>query len=275
MSKPREDDNDLWRPAALGGHISVIQRPLAHKRGTRPYLPFLALIFALSSALVGQSTRDLTTPSPLPPNAYLVIGFTGGIEHWDTPTRPVRKLALDLRAQNIPNVYIETIEHRHRGLALRLILDALDRNRNGRLDASERAAARILLYGHSMGGAAVVKLARELKARSIPVLLTVQVDSIGRGEDVIPSNVARAANLYQHTSKVLHGVAEIRAEDPRSTTILGNFRYDYSHKDVDLSAVTLPERVAGGAHTKMEFDPEVWSKVRALILQEIQPAMQH
>ena len=227
------------------------------------------IVVLCATAASAQRYRDFTVPRPLPTNAYLVIGFTGGIEHWDTPTRPVRKLALDLREQRIPNVYAETVEHAHRGLALKLILDALDRNRDGRLDTAERSSARIILYGHSMGGAAVVKLARELQERGIPVLLTVQVDSIGAHDSVIPANVARAANFYQHTSHVLRGVGAIRAADPGATIILGNFRYDYSHRDVDLTGTTLPERVAGGAHTKMEFDPEVWSRVRELIVQEI------
>lgn len=233
----------------------------------------LVLLLLLVSPVPSHAQRyvDFTAPRPLPPDSYLVLGFTGGIENWDTASRPVRKLALELRSLNLPNVYVDTVEHRHRGLALRLILDALDRNRDGRLDAVERSSARIILYGHSMGAAAVVKLARELKARGIPVLLTVQVDSIGHGENVIPSNVARAANLYQHSSHVLRGVAEIRAENPAATIILGNFRYDYAHRDVDLSDASLPERVAGTAHSKMEFDPEVWARVKALILQEIRP----
>lgn len=240
----------------------------------RAYIILFPLLLSLlcPAALHAQRYRDFTTPRPLPPGSCLVIGFTGGIEHYDTVTRPVRKLALDLRARNIPDAYFETVEHRHRSLALRLVLDALDRNRDGRVDAAEARSVRIILYGHSMGAAAVVKLARELKSRGIPVVLTVQVDSIGHGEEVIPSNVLRAANFYQHSSLVLRGAAAIRAENPASTTILGNFRYDYSHREVDLSGATLPERVAGAAHSKMEFDPEVWSKVRELVLEEIESA---
>ena len=232
----------------------------------------LAVLVCVPPA-AAQRLRDFKSPRPLPPGAYLVIGFTGGIERWDSSQRPIRRIALELGEQNLPNVFVETVEHRHRALALRLILAALDRNRDGRLDATERASARIVLYGHSMGGAAVVKLARQLNARGSPVLLTVQVDSIGHGEDIIPANVARAANLYQRSSHLLRGASEIRAENPAATAILGNFRYDYAHRDVDLSAATLAERMAGTAHTKMEFDPEVWTKVSELILQEVRPAV--
>ena len=47
----------------------------------------------------------------------------------------------------------------------------------------------LVMYGQSFGGAAVVKLARQLQAMSLPVLLTIQIDSVGRDDSVIPQNV--------------------------------------------------------------------------------------
>jgi hypothetical protein len=44
-----------------------------------------------------------------------------------------------------------------------MIRRAFDRNRDGQLDAQERAGVRLILYGQSFGGAAAVKLARELE----------------------------------------------------------------------------------------------------------------
>ncbi len=222
-----------------------------------------------AGVLSAQSYSDFTIPRPLPPNSYLVIGMLGGIEHWNAANRPVRQLALDLRAEHIPNVFVETIEHQHKSLALRLIREALDANHDGKLDQQEKSSAKIILYGHSMGAASVISLAKKLSRLGIPVLLTVQVDSIGQGAGTIPPNVERAANFYQRNAMLLHGRKEIRAEDPSRTTIIGNFRYDYKNKAVDLSQISVPERVAGGAHTKMEFDPEVWAEVKKLIRAEI------
>jgi pimeloyl-ACP methyl ester carboxylesterase len=239
---------------------------------------FAILAFAALSLAAGivaapagaQRYRDFTTPRPLPPNSYLIIGFMGSLERWNSEIRSVRKLALDLRAREFSNVYVETLENKHGRLALRLIRDALDRNRDGKLDEQERASARIILYGHSLGGAAVVKLARDLKSLGVPVLLTIQVDSVGFDDRTIPENVARAANFYQHNSPLLRGRGKIRAADPQKTLILGNFKYDYSHKHVDLSQVSFLEQAFGGAHTRMEFDPDVWAAVEHLILQEIE-----
>lgn len=216
-----------------------------------------------------QSYRDIRLPRPLPLNSYLVVGVTGGFERWNSPNRPVRRLALDLQGGHHPNVYVVTIEHWHPRLALRVIRECLDQNKDGRIDDQERASVKLILYGHSMGGAAVVKLARQLKRLGVPVLLTLQVDSVGKSDRIIPDNVLRAANFFQHSSHLIRGRSDIRAEDPAKTNILGNFEYDYKDSKIDLSQASVLERITHGAHAKMEFDPEVWTVVKSLILEEI------
>jgi pimeloyl-ACP methyl ester carboxylesterase len=161
------------------------------------------------------------------------------------------------------------VENKKRDLALRLIRNAFDRNGDGKLDAQELATARLILYGHSFGGAAVVKLARQLKEMGIPVLLTIQIDSVGIDDQIIPSNVARAANLYEQNGLLIRGQANIRAEDPQKTAILGNFKYDYTHKDVDRSGVPPYEKIFAVAHGKIASDREVWGRVEEFILREI------
>src|SRR6266542_2492001 len=150
-----------------------------------------------------------------------------------------------------------------------LIRRAFDRNRDGQLDAQERAGVRLILYGQSFGGAAVVKLARELERTGVPVLLTVQVDSVGRGDGIIPANVARAANLFQRNGLFIRGEPKIRAQDPSSTTIIGNFDFDYRNKKIDISEVSWMKKLIRVAHVKMEFDPAVWALVEELIEKEI------
>ena len=217
----------------------------------------------------GQRYRHFTTPTPLPQNQILIIGFMGGREPWNNDQRNVRKLALKLRSMNDPEICVETVENKKRSLAIELITKAFDRNRDGHLDERERASIRLILYGQSFGGAAVVKLAKQLKNLDVPVALTVQVDSIGRGDGMIPSNVARAANLFQRNGWLIRGEPEIRPEDSAKTTIIGNFEYDYSHKQIDISKVPLMKKAFRVAHTKMEYDSEVWSKVEELILDSI------
>jgi hypothetical protein len=218
----------------------------------------------------GQRYHHFTTPTPLEENRVLILGFLGGREPWDNPKRNVRRLALELREQYPAQVRVETVENRKRRLALELIRRTFDRNQDGTLDTQERAAVRLILYGQSFGGAAVVKLARQLRAMDVPVLLTVQVDSVGRDDHLIPANVARAANLFQRNGRLIRGEPEIRAADPARTRIIGNFEFDYRDRKIDLSEVSWLKKLFRTAHTRMDFDPAVWAKVEELIAGEIE-----
>ena len=214
----------------------------------------------------GQRYHHFTTPTPLGANRILILGFLGGRDPWNHPDRSVRKLALKLRELDLPGVHVETVENKKRALALKLISDGFDRNQNGSLDQQERASVRLILYGQSFGGAAVVKLARQLERMDMPVLLTVQIDSVGLGDRVIPANVARAANLFQSNGSVIRGEPQIRAAKPACTAILGNFQFDYRTKQIDLGHVSWWKKSFRIAHTKMEHDPAVWAKVEEIIL---------
>jgi hypothetical protein len=230
----------------------------------------LCLILSGSGLIVNaQRYQDFTTKTPLVEGQVLIIGFMGGRESWDNHKRGVRKLALKMRAMNLPNAHVETVENKKRHRAIELIRNAFDRDRDGRFDERERASSSLILYGQSFGGAAVIKLARQLQKMNVPVLLTVQVDSIGRGDKVIPANVARAANLFQRNGLVIKGEREIRAEDPNRTTVIGNYRFDYSKKKIDLSEVSWMKKLFRAAHTKMDHDPAVWEQVEKLILDTV------
>jgi len=238
-----------------------------------PILLLTALLAQAVSAASTQRYEDFSTPTPLPEGDYLVIGFQGGRRHWDDEREGTRKLALKLGAMNLPGVHVETVENARRDPALQLVRSALDRNRDGQLDPQERSSARILLYGQSFGGAAVVKFARQLDEHGVPVLLTVQVDSVGRDDAVIPPNVLRAANLYQRDGLV-RGESEIRSKDPAETTILGNFLFSYKDKQIDLSEVPWYRKIFRTDHTRMNLDPDVWAKVEELVVNEIRSSSQ-
>jgi hypothetical protein len=218
----------------------------------------------------GQRYHHFTTPTPLARGQILIIGFMGGREPWNNDDRNVRKLALKLRSMNEPGLCVETVENKKRSLAIELIKNAFDGNRDGKLDDRELSSIRLIVYGQSFGGAAVVKLARQLKKLDVPVALTVQVDSVGRGDRIIPSNVARAANLFQRNGWFIRGEPEINAEDPAKTTIIGNFEFDYSHKQIDVSRVPIMKKAFRVAHTRMEYDPDVWKKVEEMILESLE-----
>jgi pimeloyl-ACP methyl ester carboxylesterase len=208
--------------------------------------------------------RDFQVPKPVPERAMLVIGFLGGFEHWNDPHRGVRKVALDLRAAELPGVYVETIENRHRGQAVKLVKRALGEKGDRRI--------RLILYGQSLGGAAVLDTARDLQKLNIPVELTVQVDSVGLRDSTVPFNVRAAANMFQRDPLTFIGRREIHAEDPSATRILENTQLSYLFRPfatLSESDASWARRALGGSHAKMETDPLVWNHVETLILAAI------
>ena len=177
-------------------------------------------------------------------------------------------------ASTLPkDVYVQVFENRRRKQAYKTIFSLLDCNQDGVLSDQEKADARIILFGHSWGAAAVVMLARELKRAGIPVLLTVQVDSVAKlwqKDGVIPENVLAAANFYQRHGLV-RGRPRITAADPSKTQILGNYMFDYTKQPVKCAGTSWFDRVITPSHMQSECDPRLWAHVEDLVQQRIQP----
>jgi hypothetical protein len=232
-------------------------------------IAYLSGVLLSGAFLFGQQIQDFTVPTPLPPNDVLVIGFMGGRDAWNDERVGVGRMAKRLREMNLKGLHLATVENINRNVARELVRKAFDRNQNGSVDANERSEVRLIVYGQSFGGAATVKFARELRAVGIPVMLTVQVDSVGRDDAVIPSNVAAAANLFQRDGFFVHGPAAIRAEDPATTKIIGNFQFSYRAQSIDVSNVPWYKKFMRKPHTEMDNDPKVWERVEELILEAL------
>jgi hypothetical protein len=196
-----------------------------------------------------------------------VIGFVGGFVRHDNAVHSPVQVATRIRADYHSGVYVEVFENRRREQARQEILRMLDTDHDGKLSEEEKRNARIIIYGMSWGGSETIELARELGEDKIPVLLTIQVDSVQKsGEDdrVIPANVAEAINFYQ-TDGLLHGEPEIKAADASRTRILGNFRYEYKTKPIQCDSYPWYDILFTKPHTEIECDPQVWNRVEALI----------
>jgi hypothetical protein len=227
------------------------------------------VILTHTCAARGIRPTDFTAPSPLPDGSLMVVGFLGAWDSWDNPKRGVRKLALSLRERRLPGVYVDTAGNHSRRTVLKFLKTALDADKNGKVGAAEARRTQVILYGQSFGAAACVKLARDLQKLGVTVRLTVQVDSIGRGDGVIPANVLRAANLYQRDPGPIRGESRIRAADPSKTEILANIPFTYLFRKVDMPDYPAVARRIGLSHWKMDNDPIVWRLVEAFILTEI------
>jgi hypothetical protein len=203
----------------------------------------------------------------------IVIGFVGGFIKRDNLVHSEVQLAARLREAYPAGVDVETFESYHRKEARKKVLSLLDTNHDGILTPDEKQNGRIIIYGHSWGGSDAILLARELEKDGIPVLLTIQVDSISmlhQNDALIPANVAQAANFYQPNG-FLHGQSEIRAVDPARTRIIGNFRFEYKTSPYNCAKYPWYDRMFGKAHTQIECDPAVWEQAESLIRLNLPP----
>jgi hypothetical protein len=208
---------------------------------------------------------------PAKPPATIVVGFVGGfVRHNDMIHQEVQ-LAAHL-GQDFPTTVTAKIFENHQGRqAYQSIVQLLDTDHSGQLSEEEKQSARIVLYGHSWGASEAITLARALGKDRIPVLLTVQVDSVtkpGSDDGSIPANVGQAINFYQ-LDGLLHGRSQILAADSTRTQILGNIHMDYKSRQIDTSHFPWYAQIFMKQHIEIESDPEVWGKIESLIRSKI------
>ena len=216
------------------------------------------------------SVNELPTKSPA-----IVIGFVGGFIAHDNPVHSEVQLAARLRKEYPTGVDVETFESYRGTKAKQEILKLLDTDHDGNLTMEEKQSARIIIYGHSWGGSESIVLARALQRDGIPVLLTLQVDSVsrlGNNDTLIPANVAQAANFYQRHG-IVHGDHDIRAADAARTRIIGNFLFDYEKSPLKCSEYPWYDRILTKSHTQIECDPVIWARVESLIRANLPQAM--
>lgn len=227
----------------------------------------------LSAAAIPVSAEGPVVARLQPKPSYILIGFAGGFVRHDNPRHGPVRLAQRMRQDLPKDAFLQVFENRHRRAAYQTILRLLDSDHDGTLSEDEKLRARIILFGHSWGASAVVMLSRELDRAGIPVLLTVQVDSVHKpwqDDKVIPDNVAAAVNFYQPHGLV-HGRSEITAADDSKTQILGNFQFDYRKEPANCVGASWLEHVLTPSHMQSECDPRLWSQVENLVRQKMEP----
>lgn len=207
------------------------------------------------------------SPRAFAESPIIVVGFLGGFVQNDDDRHPEVRIIRRLQDERGPDLRAAVFENRRRGAALKEILHWLDADGDGQLSSQEGQEARIILFGHSWGGSAANKLARELEHRGIPVLLMIEVDSINKGwghDCVVPANVASAENFYQ-TRGLVHGCRTLRPADLARTQIIGNFEYEYAAQPAGCRSFSWFNRYVFRTHNAMGCDPRIWSRVERQI----------
>ncbi|MGA1982008.1 MAG: hypothetical protein ABSG84_06015 [Acidobacteriaceae bacterium] len=207
----------------------------------------------------------------LPAGKLIVIGFMGGNVNADNLLHREALVAQELQRRYPAGVEATVFANHDGPNALRTVLHLLDANGDGRLTAGEKSAARIVIYGHSWGASETVTLARQLNELGVPVLLTIQVDSVEKSREDdrnIPPNVREAVNFYQ-TRGLWHGRSLIAAMDPSRTTILGNYESSYREHPISCAGFPWLARTFMRSHIEIENDPSVWTRIEALIRAQV------
>lgn len=212
-----------------------------------------------------------TTVLSDPPPPVIVIGFVGGFVRHDNSLHREVQLATHLRKDYPSGVEAKIFENHLGREAHREVLRLLDTDRDGIVSAGEKLRARVILYGHSWGASEAIAMARTLQLDGVPVLLTVQVDSVskpGLNDRLIPANVVQAVNFYQ-LDGLLHGQRRILAADPSRTRILGNFQSHYKTAHINCDGYPWYARIFMKPHIEIESDPGVWNRIESLIRSEL------
>ncbi len=240
------------------------------------YRKLILRLFFLAAVSLASFSSARSQAMPLPAvdsslHKVIVVGFVGGFVKHDDARHAEVKFAARLRNRYASAVEVRVFGNHSGQEALRYVLRLLDTNRDGVLNAPERGQAKIIIFGHSWGGTETVLLARALQQQRIPVLLTIQVDSVskpGQGNINIPANVAHAVNFYQ-SNGLLHGRSKIVAMDPERTDIIGNFHMTYNDHPIDCDNFPWYSRIFTKPHIEIENDPRVWAEAASLIDAEL------
>jgi hypothetical protein len=248
--------------------------PHPQPRITTPAKFLLSALFVSIAAIFGARPCHASPFQQQPATSpTIVIGFLGGHVNKNNAVHTEVQEAMHLRQAHPVGVHAEVFANTQGPTALREILQLLDANHDGVLSPAEKRSAKIILYGHSWGASETVTLAHQLQTDGIPVLLTVLVDRVSKvaeGDERIPANVAQAVNFYQ-LDGLLHGWRTIRAADPASTQILGNYQFDYKDHPVSCDQFPWYARLFMGPHIEIENDPRVWNQIESLISSKLPP----
>ena len=178
----------------------------------------------------------------------LYLGFVGALEPPENKSSGVVQIRDTLRGPEYPEVCAKSYSPYTWTEGRDWLLGHFPAHKGNLTAEEQEQAPKVVLVGHSMGGWAMVKVARELRGRGIPVELAIQVDSVGLTDSVVPRNVKAAAVFYARDLLMLLTTKKVQLEDPSQTKLLANVR------------------VEGAGHESVTRDP----RIRQMVLQTVE-----
>jgi len=177
----------------------------------------------------------------------LYLGIVGGLE---TPTNR-RSGVVQIRDALLTPAYTDvcarTFSPYHWTAARNWILSYFPQHPGAMTEVELEKAPKVVLVGHSLGGWAVLSVARDLDRKGIPVELTIQVDSVGFTDHTVPKNVKEAAIFHARDILMFLTTKKISAQDASQTKLVADLR------------------VKGVGHESITRDP----RIRELVLRKV------
>ena len=194
----------ILKALALTFLVSTVAMPIRA-------LPFSSARFSTEATVAGGHSCRI-----------LYAGFVGAMESSNRKGSGVVQIRDVLRGSAYPDVCSESFIPLSWESCRNWILRQFPAHSGPYTQAEIDQAPRIILLGHSTGGWAMLKVARDLRDKGIPVELTVQLDSVGITDYTVPSNVKMSAIFHARDLLMLLTTKNIRMEDPQRTKLVAN-----------------------------------------------------
>jgi hypothetical protein len=167
------------------------------------------------SKIQAEQNRDTTCK-------IVYLGIVGGTEPSNNRHSGVVQIRDILRGPEFPDVCAKSFSPYAWRSGFHWILRHFP-SHPGQLTRNElEEAPKVILVGHSLGGWAVLSIARNLNRKGIPVELCVQIDSVGITDHTVPKNVKAAAIFHANDAMFLLTTKTIKLEDASQTKLIEN-----------------------------------------------------
>jgi len=175
-----------------------------------------------SSALFPSQSRIQAKENHETTCKVVYLGMVGGLETSNNKRSGVVQIRDILQGPTFPDVCAKSFSPYVWWSGFHWLLTHFPAH-PGRLTTDELSRApKVILVGHSLGGWAVLSVARNLKRKGIPVELSVQIDSVGITDHTTPRNVKAAAIFHANDVLFLLTTKTIKLEDPSQTKLVEN-----------------------------------------------------
>jgi hypothetical protein len=172
-------------------------------------------LFPSQSRIRAKENRETTC-------TVVYLGMVGGLETSNNGRSGVVQIRDILQGPTFPDVCSKSFSPYVWRSGFHWLLTHFP-SHPGRLTTDELTRApKVILVGHSLGGWAVLSVARNLKHKGIPVELCVQIDSVGITDHTVPANIKGAAIFHANDALFLLTTKKIKLENPNQTNLVEN-----------------------------------------------------